>query len=71
VQANEAGIAQTEWVSYGDSIGDNVIGVRSKAAPPAANLTVTTVQLMLSPLPELPKKLPTTPAPSKIKTSGE
>jgi hypothetical protein len=68
VQANAAGIAATEWVSYGDSIGDTVIGVRSKAAPPAANLTVTTVQLLLSPLPELPTQLPSAPATAPIKT---
>lgn len=71
VQANDAGIATADWVTYGDSIGDTVIGVRSKAAPPAENLTIATVQLKLSPLPELPEQLPATPAIPKIETPGE
>lgn len=68
LQTNEAGIAQTEWVTYGDSIGHTVIGLRSKAAPPAENLTITTVRLSLSPLPELPQDLPATPAIPKTGT---
>lgn len=68
LQANEAGIAQTEWVSYGDSIGHTVVGLRSKAAPPAENLTITTVELRLSPLPELPEQVPSRPAIPKITT---
>ena len=71
VEANKEGFAQAEWVSYGDSVGDTVIGVRSKAAPPAANLTITSVKLELSPLPELPKQLPSAPAVPKIETPGE
>jgi len=67
VEANDAGIAQVEWVSYGDSIGDTVIGVRSKAALAASDLTITTVRLKLSALPELPES----PATPKIKTPGE
>lgn len=52
LQTNEAGIAETEWVTYGDSIADNVIGLRSASAPPAENLTITTVQLKLTPIPQ-------------------
>jgi hypothetical protein len=59
IQANEAGIAQTEWVSHGDSSGDTVIGARSSAAPLAENLNITTVRLQLTPLPEIPQNLPT------------
>lgn len=58
VEADAAGIARTEWVSYGDSFADTVIGARSAAAPPAENLTITTVQLSLTPLPELPPITP-------------
>lgn len=61
VEANKEGIAQAEWVSYGDSIGDTFIGVRSKSAAPTQNLTFTTVQLKLSALPVLPKNLPQIP----------
>jgi hypothetical protein len=71
VQANAAGIAETEWVSYGDSIGDTVIGARSKSAPLAENLTITTVQLQLSPLPELPIQLPSAPATPQIETPDQ
>ena len=67
LEANPAGIAQTEWVSYGDSIGDTVIGTRSSAAAPAANLTITTVQLQLTPLPSMPTPpvAPSTEIPGK------
>jgi hypothetical protein len=54
VQANNAGLARVDWVTYGDSVGDPIISVRSEAAPPAHNLTISTVQLQLVDLPELP-----------------
>jgi hypothetical protein len=50
LETNPTGLAQTEWVSSGDSIGDTHIGVRSRAAAPVPNLTITTVQLKLTPL---------------------
>lgn len=74
VEANAAGIATAEWISYGDSIGDAPIGVRSKNAAPAANLNITTVQLKLGALPEIPKlnKLPAnTPAVPPVKLPAQ
>lgn len=64
VEANNEGFATADWVTYGDSIGDTVITARSASAPPAQNLTITTVQLKLSALPELPKNSPNIPNPT-------
>jgi hypothetical protein len=71
VNADEAGIARTEWVSYGDSIGHTVIGVRSGSAPPASDLTITTVQLKPAQLPEPPAALPAVPSAPKPGTPAE
>jgi hypothetical protein len=74
VQANKAGIAQADWVTYGGSIGDTIISARCKEAPPAQNLTITTVRLQLHPLPDLPKVQVQPPAQPKLdlqkKTDG-
>jgi hypothetical protein len=69
VEATAAGVAQAEWVSHGDSIGDTFIGVRSASAPPAQNLTITTVQLKLSALPEFPENLPQIPVVPGVKSN--
>lgn len=64
VQANKEGIATANWVTYGDSIGDTQIGVRSLSAPLAHNLIITTVQPKLRGLPAIPaipKQVPAVP----------
>jgi hypothetical protein len=53
VRANKEGIATAEWVTYGDSIADTTIGIRSIDAPPAHELIITTVQPKLRDLPEI------------------
>jgi hypothetical protein len=73
VQADAAGFATAEWVSYGDSVGDTTISARCENAPPALDLTITTVQLKLNPLPDLPNPGTLTPpsAPSEPSEPSE
>jgi hypothetical protein len=54
VQADENGIARTEWFTKGDAIAGNTISVRSPAGPAVGEFGITIVQLMLRDLPAAP-----------------
>jgi hypothetical protein len=54
VEADEHGIARTEWVTHGDAIAENIITVRSPQGPADGEFGITIVQLMLRDLPAAP-----------------
>lgn len=52
VEADDTGLATTEWVTHGDAIGDAPIAIRAEGSSAPGAINITTVQLKLFAIPE-------------------